>query len=126
MQRMSVAFNQRFGQTDEGYGDGFAPGTSMADTMERLGIVQSEAEAEFWRAIPGGIQESLRALMHHNGQREGGPVAVTIAWLPGYDYELTVIEAPGTPVSKGGITVLLRTRYPLDRHPAERKVKKTA
>jgi len=120
MQRMAVRFNQTFGES-ESYGDDFAPGSSLVESMQTLGVVESEAEAGFWRAIPGGMQEAMRSLLHHNGQREGGPVSVTIAWLPAYDYELTVIEAPGTPVSKGGITILLRTRYPLDRHPADAK-----
>ncbi|MDP3984640.1 MAG: hypothetical protein Q8Q52_06540 [Acidimicrobiia bacterium] len=121
MQKMAVRFNQQFGETEGTYGDAFAPGTSLVETMREKGIIDSQAEAEFWGAIPGGIQESFRALMHHNGQREGGPVSVTLAWFPGYDYEIQMIEAPGTPVSKGGITVLFRSRYPLDRHPADNK-----
>lgn len=124
MQRMAVRFNQTFGETTD-YGEDFAPGTSIVESMQRLGVIESDAEASFWQAIPGGILESMRALLHHNSQREGGPVSVTIAWMPGYDYELSVIEAPGTPVSKGGITIILRTRYPLDRHPSELKLNAT-
>ena len=46
---------------------------------------------------------------------------MTFTWMPGYDYELTISEVAGTPESPGGITVLLRTRYPADEHPLAKR-----
>jgi hypothetical protein len=39
------------------------------------------------------------------------------SWAPGYDYELSVWQAPDTRTSRGGITVLIKSRYPDDKHP---------
>jgi hypothetical protein len=66
------------------------------------------------------MQESLRALVFHNlTEREGGPIGMTFAWAPAYDWELGIWEAAGTPDSRGGITVLLNSRYPRDTIPVE-------
>ena len=81
-------------------------------------IAITDREAAVMRAIPRGMQEALRALIRDNLSREVS-LAMTFAWAPGYDYELQFWEAPGDDGSKGGITVLLRTRYPSDLHPTE-------
>jgi hypothetical protein len=44
---------------------------------------------------------------------------ITFAWAPGYDYELSVWDVADTADTAGGITVLLRSRYPADPHPLE-------
>ena len=96
----------------------FDPGTSLVELALENEIAHSNLEAAVLQAIPRGMQEALRAMIRDNLSREV-PLAMTFAWAPGYDYELQLWEAPGDDGSKGGITVLLRTRYPSDTHPAE-------
>jgi hypothetical protein len=66
--------------------------------------------------IPVGIQEAIRSVIHHALSTKP-PTQVTFAWAPGYDYEVTVWQAPDTRTSRGGITVLVKSRYPNDKHP---------
>jgi hypothetical protein len=66
--------------------------------------------------IPGSIQEAIRSIIHH-ALSTSPPTQVTFAWAPGYDYELSVWQAPDTRTSRGGITVLIKSRYPNDKHP---------
>lgn len=90
---------------------------TLAELAAEHDIAASELEAKFIAGIPRGMQEMVRALIRDNLERET-PLAMTFAWAPGYDYELTAWEAPGTDVSPGGITVLFRSRYPGDAHPS--------
>lgn len=66
--------------------------------------------------VPRGITEALRALIFDNLSRDE-PVPMTFAWAPGYDFEVTMWEAPPTVKSPGDITVLFKSRYPADPHP---------
>ena len=74
-----------------------------------LGIAQSEAEQAYLSAWPVSMGESLRALVARAIQIHQ---PVTLSWAPGYDYSMTVWEAADTDISPGGLTVLLRSRYP--------------
>ena len=96
----------------------FDPGVALVDLASENDIATNSREAAVLRAIPRGMQEAIRALIRDNLSREVS-LAMTFAWAPGYDYELQVWEAPGDDGSRGGITVLLRTRYPSDTHPTE-------
>lgn len=96
----------------------FDPGVSLVDLALENEIAIDPREADVLRSIPRGMQEALRALIRDNLARETS-LAMTFAWAPGYDYELQVWEAPGVDGSRGGITVILRTRYPSDTHPSE-------
>jgi hypothetical protein len=98
--------------------DLFDPGKSLVDLALENEIAKDSREADVLRAIPRGMQEAMRALIRDNLSRDVS-LAMTFAWAPGYDYELQCWEAPGDDGSKGGITVLLRTRYPSDTHPTE-------
>jgi len=97
--------------------DAFAPGKPLA-----AGIIVPKGDPLFdeWRdfldAMPGGFKDSLRNILHY-ALNTAPPTAVTFAWAPGYDCELTLWQAPDTQTTKGGITILVRTRYPADRHP---------
>lgn len=97
----------------------FADDRSLSSLAFEFEVAKSEADAEYLHAIPSGMQAALRGLIVDNLRRDPR-LAMTFAWAPGYDYELTVWEAPGTRVSPGGITILLRSRYPDDTHPAIR------
>jgi hypothetical protein len=118
-QKMAVRFNRVFGEPTGIESRLFEPdGPSLAEAIAELGIAETDAEIAYWKNLPRGIQASLRALIYDDLSREN-PVHVTIAWLPSYDYELTVMDAPGTALGPGGITVIVKSRYPLDRHPSE-------
>jgi hypothetical protein len=69
-------------------------------------------------AFPRGMSEMLRALFQYNLSEEGPHIAIQFAWMPGYDWELTIAEAPGTPDSPGAFSVIVRGRYPRDPHPS--------
>jgi hypothetical protein len=66
--------------------------------------------------MPESFHEALRAIIHQ-ALSTTPPTQITFAWAPGYDYELTLWQAPDTKATKGGITVLVKSRYPDDRHP---------
>jgi len=66
--------------------------------------------------IPGGLQEAIRSIINY-ALSTSPPTQITFAWAPGYDYELSVWQAPDTRTSRGGITVLIKSRYPDDKHP---------
>jgi hypothetical protein len=75
-----------------------------------------------WQAhlnqMPASMRHGLRSIIHHALSTEP-PTQVTFAWAPGYDYEMTVWQAPDTKTTKGGITVLFKCRYPADTHPLD-------
>jgi hypothetical protein len=59
---------------------------------------------------------TIRAIMNY-AVSTSPPTQITFAWSPGYDYELTIWHAPDTDATSGGITVLIKSRYPADTHP---------
>lgn len=66
--------------------------------------------------VPPALQEALRSVIHH-ALTTTPPTQITFAWAPAYDYEMTIWQAPDTKITKGGITVLFKSRYPDDAHP---------
>jgi hypothetical protein len=118
-QAMAERLNERFSSAGVGTIDPglFAPGQHLADGLEALGVVTNPAERAWVEAWPAALLESVRALLHEDLTR-AAPLAVSWVWMAGYDYRLTFAEAPGTPATRGGISVLVETRYPADPHPA--------
>jgi hypothetical protein len=95
----------------------YGPGKSIVSGI----IVHSKTAlqkdwAKYLTGIPVSMQEALRATIYHALSTKP-PTQITFAWAPGYDYELTIWHAPDTQATKGGITVLLKSRYPDDKHP---------
>jgi hypothetical protein len=119
-QEMTETLNRRFNRENiASFRKGeFAPG-ELVDIFQSEGLIRSDLQAEFVRSIPESLRAALRAI-YTSAVNRSPPVPVTIAWMPGYDYEVTVSESAGTPDSIGGITVLVRTRYPRDPHPSRR------
>ncbi|MCR5878530.1 hypothetical protein [Phenylobacterium sp. J367] len=70
----------------------------------------------YLKEMPPAMRAGLRAVIHEALSTEP-PTQVTFAWAPGYDYEMTVWQAPDTKMTKGGVTVLIKSRYPDDDHP---------
>ena len=97
----------------------FAPGQPLA-----AGIVVTremavfDFDATFINAMPTSMQEAIRAIIYQ-ALGTTPPTQITFSWAPNYDYELTVWHAPDTRSTKGGITVLLKSRYPDDKHPLD-------
>ena len=76
----------------------------------------SEEELRYLKSWPEGLREVLRAAIRSAVHRSPR-VPVNIAWAPAYDFEVDVWEAPATGDSPGSMTILMRGRYPADRHP---------
>jgi hypothetical protein len=98
----------------------FAPGQPLHDALAghgaEPGTVLHRAFRSHLAKLPGAISETLRATIHHALSTEP-PTHITFAWAPSYDHEITVWQAPDTTDTKGGITVLIKSRYPDDAHP---------
>jgi len=97
----------------------YAPGKTISTGL----IVHSKmALHKEWKkylvGIPRSMQEALRAIIYQ-ALSTTPPTQITFAWSPGYDYELTISHAPDTRKTRGGITVLLKSRYPDDKHPLD-------
>ena len=94
----------------------FAPGTNLADAIGLVGDGAPPGFAEYLQALPVGIAEACRAVIFSALNRSPRQ-PITFAWAPAYDYELQVWDISDTSTSRGGITLLLRSRYPSDTHP---------
>lgn len=93
-----------------------APGVDLPTAARELGIAATEAEVAFLSTWPAGLQEALRATLY-SALTTAPRLPVTLAWAPGYDYEMNLFQAAGTAQSIGGTTVTLRSRYPGDAAP---------
>ncbi len=95
----------------------FAPGKPLD-----IGFMVPKNSALYraWKAymdqVPGVFHETVRAIMDY-ALNTTPPTQVTFAWAPSYDHELTVWQAPDTATTRGGITILVKGRYPIDSHP---------
>lgn len=98
--------------------ESFAPGKPLA-----AGVIIKEGTrlhalwVEYLALMPVSFQEAFRSVVYHALSTEP-PTPIVFAWAPGYDYEMTMWHAPDTPPTKGGITLLMKSRYPVDKHPA--------
>jgi len=96
--------------------DTFAQPGSLVSGLQSLGIVQSTAEANFLDSFPSGLKESVRAVLHDNLNPEAGNrLGVTVAWSPAYEDQVKIFQVADGEHSDGGITILVRSRYPSDR-----------
>ena len=91
-------------------------GTTLVDGFLRAGVDLDKATQAFVRTWPTALQAALQAAIFENLRRDGS-VPMTFAWAPGYDYELSMWDVRDTRETAGGITVLLKSRYPDDPHP---------
>ena len=96
-----------------------APGIPLSDPLRQREIARTDRELEYFMSWPESLREAIRSVVYSALSRSPR-IPVTFAWAPGYDYEMTVWEAPGSRESAGGITILLRSRYPNDTHPSLR------
>ena len=94
----------------------FAETGSLVGGLKELGVVPpgESDEAAFIDAFPSGLKEAVRAVLHDN-LSSGKPLDVTVAWSPGYEDEVTLFQVADNERTKGGITILVKSRYPGDR-----------
>jgi len=76
-----------------------------------LGIARNKTERDYLDAWPHALQGAVRAVLQSAVERRP-PVPVTIAWVPGFEYEVDVWESKSVKNSIGAITVLMRSPYP--------------
>jgi hypothetical protein len=122
-QHIAGRLNARFklGSIEELSVEPFLGDARLADIAADQGVVGEAGSPSYdvLDSIPDGMQAAIKALIVQNLSREPDERwEMTFAWAPGYDFELNVWEAPRTVVSRAGITVMLRTRYPADPHPS--------
>jgi hypothetical protein len=95
----------------------FAPGKPLDTSMfVKKGTPLYKAWSEYVSSLPESFQDMLRGVIYHALSTKPA-TQITFAWAPGYDYELSMWHAPDTRATKGGITVLIKSRYPSDTHP---------
>lgn len=128
-QTMLAKFNTEFSEGRlEGFvrqKERFGPGTRIsADFFTEPGTALHRSFTSYLNRMPGVMHETLRSAIHYALSTEP-PTQITFAWAPAYDYEVTYWQAPDTEETKGGITVLLKSRYPDDRHPLDGKAAST-
>src|SRR3982074_1753694 len=118
LSHLNVAFSRDHIEALVAKRDAFAPGRPLA-----AGVVITEGTrlhalwVEYLAKLPVSFQEAFRSIVYHALSTEP-PTPIVFAWAPGYDYEFTLWQSPDTPPTKGGITVLMKSRYPSDKHPA--------
>ena len=99
--------------------DGFNPcnGVALAEALRRAQNVElTDAVYDFIDQWPSALQKAVQAVIWENFSREE-TVPITFAWTPAYDYSVTIYDVHDTATTRGGITVLLTSRYPDDVHP---------
>ena len=84
---------------------------SLGALASSLGIARNKTEIDYLDAWPQALQAAVRAVLQSAVERRP-PVPVTIAWVPGYDYEVDAWESKSVKNSIGAITLLLRSPYP--------------
>lgn len=70
----------------------------------------------FVDSMPVGLQRAIGAAVGSAIERE---LPVTFAWAPAYDWEVSIWDVADTAQTHGGMTVLVRSRYPDDTHPLD-------
>ena len=90
--------------------EALAPGKTLIEAMETLGLSLTSDEKEYVSSVPAAQQEAIRGALHSAVSRERR-LPVTMAWAPGYDFELTVWEVAATADHAGAMTVLLRSPH---------------
>jgi hypothetical protein len=88
-------------------------GTGPIDQFLLESEISSPEEVEWLMGWPEGLREVMRATIRSCVNREPR-VPLTVAWAPSYDYQVEVWETADTPPA---MTMMLRSRYPVDSTP---------
>jgi hypothetical protein len=124
MQTMLTDLNQRFGPE----GIRAVPMELLARDDLRLSELATSLGTSgpglvgYLDQLPPAIHASIVSVIRSAVARS---MPITFAWAPGYEYELSVWDVADTKDTAGGITVLLRSRYPADTHPLDAAAART-
>lgn len=121
LQTILIMFNREFNEDHINRlvqrADMFAPGERLdIGFLVPTNAPLYRAWKSYMKTVPEVFQEAIRSVIYH-ALTTDPPTSVTMAWAPGYDHEVTVWQAPDSSTTKGGITVLVKGRYPGDTHP---------
>ena len=98
----------------------FAPGKSLpkalADLVTHHGTPLHSAYESYLKEFPGSIQEAVRSIIYY-ALSTTPPTMITWAWQASYDFELDTWEVVEPAPQMSGITLLIKSRYPDDKHP---------
>ncbi len=100
--------------------EAFAPGKPLpSGLIVKEGTPLHKAWMDYFNIMPKSIQVAQQAVIYY-ALGTTPPTRITFAWAPGYDWELTIWQAPDTDTTPGGITIRTKSRYPGDNHPLSR------
>jgi hypothetical protein len=111
-QAMSERANQLLGRDSIGgvAAELINPQQNLVEAATALGIAKTMDEKNYLSSWPGAVQQAIVSSVHSAIVRG---VPITMSWAPGPDFELQLWEAHGVASSPGGITMLLRSPYPV-------------
>ena len=93
------------------------PNPTLLDLTRKFRITSKPATLEFMSTWPAAqSMGAAAAIMSALTRRPRMPV--TLAWLPAYDYKVTISESAGIQGSAGEMTIVLESRYPGDENNA--------
>jgi hypothetical protein len=95
------------------------PEHRLADAVEAFELAPDLQAAlrEHLLKMPRAMEAALKALLVANVD-EYDRRPITFAWMPGYDWELTISDVADAQ-TRGGVTVLVRSRYPSHPSPVQ-------
>lgn len=94
---------------------------SLLDLVRRFRLTRNRASLEFIATWPPAEGAAVVAAVR-NALSRPKRMAVTFAWLPGYDYKVTISESAGIPGSAGEMTIVMESRYPGDINNATERM----
>ncbi len=97
--------------------DALGPNPSLLDMVKKFRLTNKAATLEFIGGWPAA-QSAAAAAAIVSALTRRPRMPVTLAWLPGYDYKVTISESAGIPGSAGEMTIVLESRYPGDANNA--------
>ena len=92
----------------------FGDGKTLVESLKELKVVRTADEEAFLSGFPSGLLAAVGAVLTDNAAK-ATPLPVTVAWAPGYEDEVSFWVVEDTATSRGGITIMVRSRYADDR-----------
>ncbi len=106
MTRLNASFGTGLDELPLEY---FEQGTKLSRAAAALELDQ-EGLAAYLDRIPDGVHEAIRGAIYSALERSPRQL-VTFAWAPAFDWEVTVWDVGDTKVTRGGMTILVKSPY---------------
>jgi hypothetical protein len=97
--------------------DAVPANATLLDLVRTFNLTRRAATLEFVSTWPAA-QSVAAAAAIMSALRRRPRMPVTLAWIPGYDYKVTISESAGIQGSAGEMTIVLESRYPGDGNNA--------